>query len=150
MMTTERILRRVLILFTMVGFALILLSCSSDGTGGGTGTRSITWELSGTYNNDPNDTEFSLQYSWVDTDGSSQIGTVFEDSISVPWQEQKTLETGTGISINLVGQDGLDSSTNLTLTIYENGTIAEQHNINNAVSPAQIEPSTSLTHVVGY
>jgi len=111
---------------------------------------------SGTYENNPGSDsetlEFSIQYSWIDPDSGSQSDAVFEDEISLPWTTELTLDAGTGVSINIIGQE--EHSNSMTLSICEDGNLVAEHVINEVVSGGELQPPMSgggagLTHVVG-
>ena len=142
---------QILTLITLFAAPLLLSACDSAGAGGGggsgSGSATVTLEASGTYANDPNDLEFSIQYSWIDPDSGSQSDAVFEDEISLPWTTKLSLDAGTGVSINIIGQEEHNNS--MTLSIYEDGTLVAEHSINEVVSSGELQPPESLTHVVG-
>ncbi|MFO8064841.1 MAG: hypothetical protein R6V29_09450 [Spirochaetia bacterium] len=70
-----------------------------------------------------------------------------EKSIALPWERRFTLDAGTSVSINLIGDK--KHTNNMTLTIYENGSIAKQHVIDEEVTGGELHPNPALTHVVG-
>jgi hypothetical protein len=109
---------------------------------------------SGTYANDPDRLEFSIQSAWITTAPSPGLpfAAVFEDDISFPWTTELTLDAGTGVSINLIGQE--EHSNSMTLSICEDGNLVATHAINEVVSGGELQPPMSgggagLTHVVG-
>ena len=147
--------RRVVVAMASIAVLVLFAACDGAGAGGGGGgggSATITLEASGSYVNDPDLPEFSIQYSWIDPDSGSQSYAVFEDEISLPWTTGLTLDAGTGVSINIIGQ--ADHSNSMTLSIYENGNLVAKHVINEVVSDGELQPPMSgggagLTHVVG-
>ena len=152
---------QILTLIALFAAPLLLSACDSAGAGGGGGSDSaVTCEsvgpgsggnvilmASGTYANDPNDLEFSIQYSWIDPGSGTQSDAVFEDEISLPWTTSRTLDAGAGVSINIIGQE--EHSNSMTLSICEDGSLVAEHSINEVVSSSELQPPASLTHVVG-
>lgn len=157
-MTKQNKERRVIVAVASIAVLVLFAACDGAGAGGGGGagtsggSATIELEASGTYVNDPNNPDFSIQYSWIDADVGSQSDAVFEDQISLPWTTELTLDVGTGVSINLIGQEAHSNS--MTLSIRENGNLVAEHSINEIVSPGELQPPVSgggagLTHVVG-
>lgn len=151
-------------LIVSLSMILVLGGCSSGGAGGGdangddqtgdgdgttSGSATITWEATGSYeNDDPGAPEFSISYSWVAPDQTTSSDSVFENEISLPWTHEETLESGTGATMSLTGL--ADHANTMTLSLYENGVLKASHTIEGAVAEGSFHPGAGgIVHVVG-
>jgi len=86
--------RRVFVVMASIAVLVLFAACDGAGAGGGggggtsgssavtcesagPGSGNITFMASGTYANDPDNLEFSIQYSWIDPASGSQSDAEF-------------------------------------------------------------------------
>jgi hypothetical protein len=164
--TMNRRIDRNLILtgLALAGLAIVLSGCAGAGAGGsggggggttctGTGDYTVEWKFSGSYAD-----SVSVATTWVKPTGefSDPSDTKYAsiDPTSGATLLTETLPACSGASINITGLDGGSDDTvglsNVVLSIYVDGTLADSYSYSGPLGESEILPSSgALTVVVG-
>ncbi len=146
----------------VAGVITLFAGCESAGAGGGgstcddTSTHTVEWKFSGSYTD-----SVSVATTWVKPSG--ELSDPSDPKYASINPANGTLLTEslpgcTGASINIIMMDGTDGSdnnqsvtlTNVTLSIYVDGTLADSVSFSGTYPDGEILPSSgALTIVVG-
>jgi hypothetical protein len=142
------------------GLAVLLIGCESAGNSGGsgstcddTGSYTVAWKFSGSYSDN-----VSVATTWIKPTGELSDPSDTKYATIAPTDGTlltETLPGCSGASINITMLDGAgdtDSVTvsNVTLSIYVDGSLADSVTLNGSYPEAEILPASgALTVVVG-
>ena len=150
-------IRNLIALFTIGAALLFAAACSGGGTGSGSSsstcdsstTHTVDWTLSGSY-----DGSVSVATTWVNPSGGLGSDTSIDPAPGTLLTETVPGCSGASINITMLdgGNDDLVVLTNLTLSIYVDGTLADSVTFTGFYSddgPTILPTSGALTVVVG-